>query len=147
MTRLLLLLIGSLFAQTRSTGPQVVLLPKDDGVVIATKDGYKAAFPSAGFMYFKGGVQSQILTSYCSFNHQVSEVLHKQTDGLYKFRIYPNPASVAVFKNGLRLIPEKHYKLVWTIPNELPTSVDIFDSTESDDIIVDYFIGSSKTIP
>lgn len=149
MIRLVVLIIGSLLAQTRSTGPQVFLVPKDDGVLLTTQKGYKVVFPSPGFMYIDvaGEYRAQILTSYCSWNHQISEVPTRQSNGTYKFRIYPNPASIAVYKNGVRLTPDKHYKLIWTLQNELPTHFEVFGSTELDDVVVDYFTGASTTVP
>lgn len=86
-----------------------------------------------------------IVSRYCSEGHHVSEVPVKQPDGRYLLRYRPNPASIAVFRGGVRLEPGKHYKLVWLVKTELPDRFEIFEgapAAESASVVVDYFVGT-----
>lgn len=140
------ILMFVLAAQTRLSDKQMpTRLAHRDGVMIQTDDGIKTVFPIPGFAYPVGGDQAQLLPG-CSNRIVLSDVPVRQPDGRYTLRFRPNPAVIAVYRNGLRLLPSK-YNLIWLDQNQLPDRFEIPGSVDSDEIVVDYQIGASSTIP
>lgn len=145
LTGLFALCIGAalLIGQTRPAGSQINLLAgvkKPEGLIINTAEGYKTVQPDPGFAYIVGDSRAHLMSNYCSSNHQMSETPPRQADGTYLLKIRPNPSSFAVYKNGLRLSTTR-YRLIWPESKLLPDRFEVFDATDADEIMVDYFVG------
>ena len=140
---LLVVLTTSLWSQTLiSTGKGFT----GTGVLVITKEGVKIADVGTGFSYFSGTNKGAVLnSSFCSQNHLVSEEPTKDSEGRYVLRIRPNPASVAVYRGGIRLEPNVHYKLVYLQDGQLPDRFELLPAAPaSGKVMVDYYIGTNS---
>ena len=145
LTGLFVVCIGAalLSSQTRPAGSQINLLAgvkKPEGLILNTAEGFKTVQPDPGFAYIVGDSRAHLMSNYCSSNHQMSETPPRQADGTYLLRIRPNPASLAVYKNGMRLSTTR-YRLIGLDPKLLPDRFEVPGATETDEIMVDYFVG------
>jgi len=108
---------GVALAQTAVKLPTRKAMP-GNGVIVTSNDGYKVADVFPGFSYFTGSPNAQLMSSYCSTNHSVSEIPATDPQGRYLLKARPNPASIAVYR----------FELTAAAPS-------------TGTIIVDYFIG------
>lgn len=118
----------------------------DDGVVVQTKYGIKGMIPMPGYSYFSNDSKVYLATSNCSNNHQISEVPTRITTTVFKFNVRPNPVYIAVYKNGLRLMPNE-YRLIYVEDGQLPPQFEVMNATDTDKILVDYVTGSTSVNP
>lgn len=132
---------GIALAQTAVKLPTRKAMP-GNGVIVTSNDGYKVADVFPGFSYFTGSPNAQLMSSYCSTNHSVSEIPATDPQGRYLLKARPNPASIAVYRGGVRLEPNIHFKLVYLQDGMLPDRFELTAAAPSTGtVIVDYFIG------
>lgn len=148
--------MAALLSQTRLNQRQLVNTP-ERGLLLSTDEGLKTVTPTPGYSWIVGNPTAQLLSNYCTAAHVIGEVpLHLPDAPLegtvlwtplpgetYSFHYRPNPAIVAVYLNGLRLLNERDYQLVWMDPNQLPDRVRIFAAKPGDVVLVDYVIGQA----
>lgn len=117
--------------------------PSETGVVIVASDG-KVKRANAYYSYVTaGGDQATLLVgNHCSQNHTISEVPLLGSDGRYLMRARPNPAYVAVYRGGVRLQPDVHYRLYWVDKSKLPDRFELLPGAPTEGVImVDYVLG------
>lgn len=137
------LLISSLSGQTSVSLKRVYdTTAVRPGLLILSKDGIKIADAVPGFSYINGGDQASLLTQFCSSNHSISEVPTQDSAGRFLLRIRPNPATIAVYRGGIRLEPEVHYRLVYLEDGKLPDRFELTAAAPpAGKVIVDYTVG------
>jgi len=117
--------------------------PAETGVVIVAADG-RVKRANAYYSYITAGSDEATLLvgNHCSQNHTISEVPVLDTDGRYKLRARPNPAYVAVYRGGVRLQPDVHYRLYWVDKSNLPDRFELLPGAPTEGVImVDYVLG------
>lgn len=117
--------------------------PDQTGVVIVSAEG-KIKRAQAFFSYIRGGTDEATLFAgnHCSQNHTVSEIPVLGTDGRYLLRARPNPAYVAVYRGGVRLQPDVHYRLYWVDKSKLPDRFELLPGAPTEGVLmVDYVLG------
>jgi len=141
--RLAVILLGAvLAAQTRLSVRDLGV--SGNGALLVTADGLRAADVSPGYAYEAGGTRAQLLAGWCGTDHRVSERPIDAGGGRWRFAVRPSGISVAVYRGGLRLTPDAHYRLWWTDPAQLPDGIEILAGAPGDggDVVVDYQAGS-----
>lgn len=140
------MLMGAvLAAQTRLSVRDLGDLGVDrHGVLLTTAEGVKVADVSPGYLYIERSPTAQLLSGWCGTDHRVSEQPIDTGGGRWRFKVRPNGISVAVYRGGLRLTPDAHYRLWWTDPAQLPDGIEILAGAPGDggDVVVDYQAGS-----
>lgn len=139
--RLAVMLLGAvLAAQTRLSVRDLGV--SGNGALLATADGLRAADVSPGYLYV--GQRAQLLAGWCGTDHRVSERPIDVGGGRWRFAVRPNGVSVAVYRGGLRLTPDVHYRLWWTDPTQLPDGIEILAGAPGvgGDVVVDYQAGA-----
>lgn len=129
------------WGQTRVNTKQLGRI-NGDGILVQTAEGLKTAFPLPGFIYPVGGTQAQLIGDGAR-KLIIGEVPVRQPDGRYLLAYRPNPAGLAVYWNGLRLMPDA-FTLIWLDPNKLPDRFEIRGSLASDKVLVDYLVGTAS---
>lgn len=141
--RLAVILLGAvLAAQTRLSVRDLGV--SGQGALLSTGAGLKVATVSPGYVYDEAGEQAQLLVGWCGTDHRVSERPTDAGGGRWRFAVRPNGFTVAVYRGGLRLTPDVHYKLWWTDPDHLPDGIEILDGAPGvgGDVVVDYQAGA-----
>lgn len=137
------MLLGAvLAAQTRLSVRDLGV--SGSGALLATDAGLRAADVSPGYLYVAGNQRAQLLAGWCGTDHRVSERPTDAGGGRWRFAVRPNGVAVAVYRGGLRLTPDVHYKLWWTDPDHLPDGIEILAGAPGagGDVLVDYQAGA-----
>ena len=112
------------------------------GLLILSKEGVKIADAVPGFSYMSGGDQASLITQFCSQNHSISEEPTQDSAGRFVLRIRPNPATIAVYRGGIRLEPAVHYRLVYLEDGKLPDRFELTAAAPpAGKVLVDYTVG------